>query len=378
MSFYSMRLLLEVTLSLHFFLRCRAAFGGGWWQLPVLIGLGLLAAPQIFRGRPWLVDSWGEVLASAAPLWSGFLILFLVVAVGLDLARLLTGLAGLVSGRSWWKLLAARRAVPLALILTAALAVHSYYMAYHPRLVRVEVPTAKLPAGEDRLRIVQLTDVHLSRLIGLEDLRRMAGLVREARPDILVVTGDLVDMDMSLRRGEAELLAGLTPRYGSFAVTGNHELYAGEDNALAFFRASGLHLLRGEAVTAGGIVIAGIDDEVFGGRSNHQPADRLLGQHQGDGRFILFLKHRPALAPDTAGRFDLQLSGHTHGGQIWPGHYLIQRVNGFLSGLHAVPGGRGAVYTSRGAGFWGLPMRFLAPPEVTLIELVRTPPPAAS
>jgi predicted MPP superfamily phosphohydrolase len=372
-----MRLMLEAALSLHFFLRCRAAFGGGWWQVPAVAGLVILAAPQISRARPWPDAAWGEFLAAAAPLWSGVLVLFLVAAVGLDLVRLLTGLAGWLGGRSWWGLLAAKRAVPLALILTLALAVHAHYMAYHPRLARVEVAAAKLPEGVESLRVVQLSDVHLSGLIDLDDLRRLTDLVTEARPDILVVTGDLVDMDMSRRQGEAELLAAFKPRYGAFAVMGNHELYAGEANAEAFIRAAGLRLLRGEAETAGGIVVAGIDDENFGGRSDRLPAGQLLGQFQDDGRFVLFLKHRPTLAPGTAGLFDLQLSGHTHGGQIWPGHFVVKRVNGVLSGLHEAPGGRGAVYTSRGAGFWGIPLRFLAPPEVTLIELVRVPPAAS-
>ena len=372
MSFHLMRLILEVSLSLHFYIRLRVAFGVGNWQPLVIIWLLLMLAPLFFQ--EWISKAPPELhnfMAQAWPLWVGFLILFTVVCLGLDLARLGVGLAGLAADKPWWGLLAAKRAVPAALILTLAVSGYAYYSAYHPRLVRVEFSTTKLPAGVDRLRIVQLTDVHLSRLITLKNLEVMAELVREAKPDLLVVTGDLVDADMRGRSAEAALLASLKPSYGAYGVFGNHELYTGEDSARDFYHRAGIRLLRGEAAETGGLIVAGMDDEVFGGRRDLTPPPKLLRRFDRDSRFVLFLKHRPTMAPGTAGLFDLQLSGHTHGGQIWPGHLIIKKVNGVLHGLHYDGQSRSAVYTSRGAGFWGLPMRFLAPPEVTLIELTR-------
>ena len=385
MSFYLMRTIIEVSLSLHFFLRLKAGFVGFFWQLPVLLWLALTLSPHYLQ--KWLshyppaIDKYlaqvtpalNEFQSSVTPMWMGFLIIFTVTCLGLDVIRLTAGLVGQIADKSWWGFLPAKKAVPVALIMGLAFSVHAYYSAYHPRLVRVEFPTAKLPAGVDSLRIVQLTDVHLSDLITLKDLKRVAALVREAKPDILVVTGDLVDTDMRQRGEEAALLASVRPRYGTFGVYGNHERYRGEANSRDFYRQAGIKVLRGEAVSAGGIIVAGMDDEAFDVNGGRTPPGKLLRQFNRDQRFILFLKHRPNLAPGTAGLFDLQLSGHTHGGQIWPGHLIIKKVNGALHGLDYDGLSKSAVYTSRGSGFWGLPMRFLAPPEVTLIELVRLP-----
>jgi predicted MPP superfamily phosphohydrolase len=240
-------------------------------------------------------------------------------------------------------------------------------MAYHPRLVKVELETAKLPAGVDELRIVQVSDVHLSRHIGREELKSLLDLVEEAAPDLVVFTGDLLDSPVGAAyEQEAALLAGLRPRLGVFAVLGNHETYFGLPAALDFYRRAGLKLLRNQAETVDGLVVAGVDDMTEG-----KDAGRLLTACRDDRRFTLFLKHRPTPAPDVPGRFDLQLSGHTHGGQIWPSHFLAARANGgLLHGLHPAPG-QGWIYVSRGAGFWGLPLRFLAPPEITLFKLRR-------
>lgn len=151
---------------------------------------------------------------------------------------------------------------------------------------------------------------------------------------------------------------------------GNHELYSGEANSIDFHRKAGLKLLRGEAAEAGGIIVAGIDDEVFSGRSDREPAGQLLNRYKNDPRFVLLLKHRPDQAPGSDGLYDLQLSGHTHGGQFFPGHLFVKLAHEYLYGFYQ-PSERSAIFVSRGAGFWGLPMRFLAPPEVVLIEIKR-------
>ena len=369
MSWQMMRLMVELSLSLHFFVRLRMAFGGGWWQLPLIFWMGLMFLPMLFMRRGLIPESAMEILMWLWPIWIGFLILFTLSALGLDLLRLVTGLSGALAGKSWWSLLAAKKAVPAALAISLLLAIHSYYEAFHPETVKVEILSKRLPDDLDALRVVQLTDVHLSRFIGPDQLERMVEMVRAAKPDILVMTGDLVDADMSQRLREAELLASIRPRLGAYGVLGNHEMYAGQINSVNFYKKSGLHLLRGEAVEAGGIVIAGIDDEAFGSRGNALPPEKLLAQYRNDPRFVLLLKHRPVPAPNTDGLFDLQLSGHTHGGQIFPGHLIIKRANGgFLHGLYDLSS-RSAVYVSRGAGFWGLPYRFLAQPEITVIDI---------
>ncbi|HEX7539324.1 MAG TPA: hypothetical protein VF358_03390, partial [Syntrophales bacterium] len=163
------------------------------------------------------------------------------------------------------------------------------------------------------------------------------------------------------------------PAQGKFAVTGNHEFIAGIDKSLAFTRDCGFDTLRGEARDVGGfLTIAGVDDPAGQGF-------RLRGQENGEGellsslsrqRFILFLKHRPTVAENTLGLFDLQLSGHSHHGQIFPFNWIVRLYFPIESGLHDM--GNSRVYVSRGSGTWGPPIRFLAPPEVTVIDLVRS------
>ena len=372
MSFRLMRLIFEAGLGLHFFLRLRLAFGGGWWQLPVLLILGVYLSPRVPYLRAWLPSQALDYILLFTPYITGFLICFTMLAIFFDLLRLLTMLFSAIAKAdfSWGKIFAAKRLVPVTLILSAALFGYGYYEAYHPRLVHISLASKKLPPGVERLRIVQLSDVHLSHFLGYRELEKIVELAQSAQPDILTVTGDLVDSDMSGRSAEADLLSTIKAPYGAFGVLGNHELYVGANNSIAFYKRAGLTLLRGEAKVSGGLVIAGVDDEAFRESGNRKSALQLLRDYKDDPRFVLFLKHRPQLAPGTAGLFDLQLSGHTHGGQIWPAHYLVGRANGVVNGLHKAEASRGWVYTSRGAGFWGLPMRLLAPPEVAVIDLV--------
>lgn len=361
MSFHTMRLLIEIAFSLHFFLRCRFAFGGGWWQAPVLLCLIVVLLPG--EVMPGFMGG----LLKFQPVWIGSLVLFTVAALGLDIARLLAGLAGALTRHSWWPLLSAKRAVPAAIVLTVGIVLYANYMARNPGLQHIVIQTRKLPEDVQSLRVVQLSDVHLGSLIDVDDLKKVVTLAAEAKPDMVVMTGDLVDDDMSARQADAALLATLAPRYGMYAVLGNHEYHSGLENSLRFIERAGFKLLRGEAVETGGIVVAGIDDESLRHSLSVEPV-RLLREWQDSGLFVLSLKHRPSPPPGADGLYDLQLSGHTHGGQMWPGHFLIRWANShYLSGLYEKSG----VYVSRGSGFWGMPLRFLAPPEVTLIELVR-------
>ena len=366
-----MRFLVILVLALHFIIRLRLACGPGRWFPPVVLALLALLLTQAWPNR---FQTWpgpaAEGLFTAGPLVLGYLLLFLLAALALDLARLaVVAAVALGAPEAWRGLLTVQRSFHLALILAAAVTLSSYHAAYNPRLVTVELETAKLPAGTDELRIVQVSDTHLSRFIGYEELKNQVDLVEAAAPDLVVFTGDLLDSPPGAAyEREAALLAGLKPRLGVFAVLGNHERYFGLQEALDFYRRAGLRLLRGQAGEIEGLVVAGVDDEVFDGEKD---AGRLLEAFRDDPRFILFLKHRPIPAPGAQGLFDLQLSGHTHGGQIWPNHFPTARANGrLLHGLHPAPG-RGWTYISRGAGFWGLPLRFLAPPEVTLFKLRR-------
>ena len=267
-----------------------------------------------------------------------------------------------------------RRRVPVTLVLIVLAVLYSFYEAWAVRRVDLVLETSKLPGGAGRLRIVHLTDVHIGGVYTLGRLAKVMDIVRSAKPDLLAITGDLVDGDMSFRGREAELLSTHGARYGAFAVTGNHEFYSGIDQAVEFMTRAKLSLIRDSRVDVAGISIIGLDDPAKRGRNFAVSLDAEPlpeGLTFPEDTFALLLKHRPQPPQDAAfGRAaDLQLSGHTHGGQIWPFGYIARRVNKHVQ--HLSRRGDAAVYVSNGAGFWGPPLRFLTPPEVTVIDLVK-------
>ncbi|MGL4208233.1 MAG: metallophosphoesterase [Candidatus Adiutrix sp.] len=368
MSFYMMRLIIETVLITNLGLRSWLALAhfGRTAKISILVICLILV---LLRSDIWPL-SVAPIVARLWPFCLGALIIFFNTMIILDLLRLVMALIGWASGQHWWGILTAKRILPLGLALALIFSVYAYYEAHHPRLVHLIITTDKLPETTDSLRIVMMTDLHIGPLIGVKQLSTMTQLAQSAKPDILVVTGDLVDDDLTTRHEEAALLAAIKPPCGTFAILGNHEFYRGEQNSLDFIKRSDMQLLRGEKVDICGLSLVGLDDEIFIGRNSESPAN-LLKTIENEGHFVLLLKHRPRPAPNTDGLFDLQLSGHTHGGQIWPGHFLAARANEFLSGLYKLPSGLSQIYVSRGVGYWGMPMRFLAPPEITLIELKR-------
>ncbi|MEW6490627.1 MAG: metallophosphoesterase, partial [Thermodesulfobacteriota bacterium] len=251
---------------------------------------------------------------------------------------------------------------------TSAVGIYGLFEATDLRVETVRLTTEKLPAGVDRLRIAQVSDLHLGLLHREEALAPVISAVRELEPDLLVATGDIVDAQMDHLDGLTALWQRLEPPLGKFAVTGNHEYYAGLAQGLDFLARSGFAVLRNEAVPVGDtLVIAGVDDPA-GSRTPDDAA--VLGPAATGALFTVLLKHRPWVSEAATGLFDLQLSGHTHRGQIFPFHLFVRRAYPYLEGLHTLPGG-GRLYVSRGTGTWGPPMRVLAPPEVTLFEIAR-------
>jgi predicted MPP superfamily phosphohydrolase len=222
-----------------------------------------------------------------------------------------------------------------------------------------------------RLRIVQISDVHLGLIVREERLKRILAIVKEAHPDILVSTGDLVDGEICKLNNLSGLLAEIRPRYGKYAVTGNHEFYAGFEQARCFTEDAGFTLLRGDVVIPGGLItIAGVDDpavRIEGGSPNI--SEEVLLADLPEDKFTVLLKHRPLVDEKAAPFFDLQLSGHVHGGQIFPFTIATWLYYPVTAG-YAKVSDRAYLYENRGAGTWGPPIRFLAPPEVAVIDLV--------
>jgi uncharacterized protein len=221
-----------------------------------------------------------------------------------------------------------------------------------------------------QLRIVQISDVHLGLIIGTERLSRILDAVRAAKPDILVSTGDLLDGQVDGIEALEKQFREINPKFGKYAVNGNHEYYVGIERAEDFCKSAGFTLLCNKTFDIPGVaVIAGVDDPAAGrfGLSGNVTEKQLLSGIPKE-RFVLLLKHRPLLDPDSKGLFDLQLSGHTHRGQIFPFTLIIRMLFPIDSGLLNLEN-NSYLYVNPGSGTWGPPMRFLAPPEVTVIDL---------
>lgn len=306
-----------------------------------------------------------RILAFAGYSWLGFI--FIAFSMSL-LTLAIDGLLRLIGvlGQFNVPALSGRAPTVVMLCLVLGLCVYACTEAQKIGIERVQVRTEKLPAGVDRLKIAQISDVHLGLIVGESRLSNIVEKVRSENPDLLVSTGDLVDVDVDSLNGLVHLLADIHPRYGKFAVTGNHEMYAGIKRSIEITESFGFKLLRGQSVEIPDLInVAGVDDPQLGPSNEAALLSSLR-----NGRFTLFLKHRPDVPAASMGLFDLQLSGHTHRGQIFPFSLVISRVYPMQSGLYELDK-ESRLYTSRGSGTWGPPMRLLAPPEVTIIELTR-------
>jgi uncharacterized protein len=340
-------------------------------RLLQVLGLFLMAAMILAPVGVRLLERSGHELlaqwtAHVGYWWMGFIFLafcgFLLVGAG-DLLLRLGALLG--RGAAWQ--FAGKATSVVVLAIAMGLCGYGYFEARSIRVERLHIATAKLPLGIERLKIAQISDVHLGLVVRSARLQLILDQVRAEAPDLLVSTGDLVDGQLDHLDELSDLFREIQPRYGKYAVTGNHEVYAGLPEALGFTSRSGFTVLRGAAQTVAGLInVVGVDYQV---RSSAEQEVALLSSVPRD-RFTLFLKHLPMVAKETEGLFDLQLSGHTHRGQIFPFRYVTRMFFPMQAGYYELPNKSG-LYTSRGSGTWGPPMRVLSPPEVTIIELVR-------
>jgi len=254
-----------------------------------------------------------------------------------------------------------------------------------PRDVRVEIELARWPRALDGYRIAQITDIHIGATLDHRFARMLTDRVNALDADLVAVTGDLVDGPLQHLGDEVQPFGELRGRDGVYFVVGNHDFYSGVEPWVALARSLGMRVLRNERETirprrfagAGGheapaFVLAGVDDHRQRTMPGHggEDLERALGglEHAQPSSPVVLLAHDPSTFKRAhAMGIDLQISGHTHGGQIWPFVYLVRAVVPFVAGRYR----RGAaeLYVSRGSGFWGPPMRLFAPAEVTEIVL---------
>jgi len=305
-------------------------------------------------------------------IWMGLLFLFFSFAVALDAYRFILEAIRRAFNADFSRFsLSKAQCFFIPLFLSVGITIFGFFEALNIRTERVIIRTDKITQKIGRLKIVQISDVHLGLIVGEHRLKRIVKLVKAEKPDVLVSTGDLVDGQMNKLSELTGMIREIPTKYGKYAVMGNHEFYAGLQEALKVTTDAGFRVLRGEGLNIPGVInIAGVDDPAgkrYGLERNVSEKDLLSKLPRED--FTLFLKHRPWLSEAKVGLFDLQLSGHTHKGQIFPFSLIVKLFYPNFSGLVSLDN-NSYLYVSRGTGTWGPPVRFLAPPEVTVIELV--------
>ena len=339
--------------------------------------VAMVVAPIAVR----LLDRHGLPLASRylayiCYTWMGLLFFFFWMSICLDVfnvsMRILALLPGSGTSRFVWT---GKNSFVFLTLGVVILGVWSAFSAWQIRLDRVVLQTTKLPAGKSTLTIAQISDVHLGLMVGERKMSRIIRLLERTKPDILVCSGDLVDAQMERFHNLAAMLATIKAPLGKFAVMGNHEFYAGIRQSERFLKAAGFMLLRNQEYGLDDLFrIVGMDDPVGRRRYKEEAAanlsERDLLARSNSQVFTILLKHRPTVENESVGQFDLQLSGHTHGGQIFPFNLVVRHFYPKQNGFYQLDKGS-TLYVNRGTGTWGPPMRFLSPPQITLIELVR-------
>ncbi|MGC0329948.1 putative MPP superfamily phosphohydrolase/xanthosine utilization system XapX-like protein [Streptomyces sp. SAI-170] len=243
----------------------------------------------------------------------------------------------------------------------------TYGVLRGPGVKRVTVPLARLPRAAHGFRIAVVSDIHLSPVLGRGFAQKVVDTINSTQPDLIAVVGDLVDGSVANLGPAAAPLAGLEARHGAYFVTGNHEYFSGAGQWIEEVRRLGMRPLENARTELPYFDLAGVND--IAGESEGQGPDfaRALGDRDRT-RACVLLAHQPVQIHEAVEHgVDLQLSGHTHGGQLFPGNLIAGAANPTLAGLDRY--GDTQLYVSRGAGAWGPPTRVGAPSDITVVEL---------
>jgi hypothetical protein len=388
--FFSVTLL--VVGGMHYYIWTRlvrdTAVGEPWRRL---LTIGIVAAAVAVPISFFLMRARAGALTDGfvfgAMLWMGLAFFLLSTLVVVDILRLASSGVGALT--DWLRhspetpanperrLLVARAVAGGAVLAAGGAAAFSVSSALgDPQIHEVPVRLARLPRQLSGLSIAQITDLHIGRTIGEAEVRRVVAATNALRPDIIALTGDFVDGSVRTLEAAVAPLTALSARFGVYFVTGNHEYYSGASAWVEHLRKLGVRVLRNERVVIGdrgaSIDLAGIDDwRSTGMVPGHGPDLAAAIAGRDPDRSLVLLAHQPrgVEAAAQAG-VELQVSGHTHGGQIFPFTLATALVYPYLHGLYQVADGNGSqIFVSRGTGFWGPPMRLGSPPEIAHIVL---------
>jgi predicted MPP superfamily phosphohydrolase len=384
---------LTILAGMHWYLWLRLvrdpAVGDPWRRILALafvaLTLALPAGMLALRLAPRPLD---RIVPIAAFTWLGLAFLLFVAVLALDLARLAAQGASLLSDLARARpdppedparrLFVARALAGTAVAATAGVSAFAFRSATGPaEISEVPVRLERLPRALSGLTIAQITDLHVGPTIGERHVRRLVEQVNAMRADVVAVTGDLVDGTVRELGAAVGHLGRLQARHGVYFVTGNHEYYSGVGPWLAELSRLGIRVLRNERVEIGdggaSLDLAGVHDwstRRFEGE-HRQDLDRALAGRDPD-RSLVLLAHQPRGIGDAVrAGVELQISGHTHGGQIVPFNLLVRTVYPYVRGLHRheEDGRSGLIFVSRGTGYWGPPLRLGSPPEIAKLVL---------
>jgi hypothetical protein len=343
--------------------------GAAWLAISCLLVPAGLLYRKIERQPHADLLAWAGFLAMG--LFSSLLVLTLLRDAAFIVAAVLARLAPESPGLA----LVQDSAAAVPLLAVAITLIGLFNARRRARVVKVDVPLTGLPAELHGFTIAQISDLHVGPTIKHRYLQAIVDAVNALDPDVVAVTGDMVDGSVPELAEHTAPLGALRGRYGVYAVTGNHEYYSGAEAWIAEFNRIGLRVLMNEHVLlehhGAKLALAGVPDYTA---HQHHPEHRsnplaAIANVPDDIVLKVLLAHQPRTVHAAADAgFDLQLSGHTHGGQFLPWNWFVPMQQPYTAGLHRH--GKAWIYISRGTGYWGPPLRFGAPSEITLLRLV--------
>lgn len=336
----------------------------------LLLTLGVFAPLVNFSIRSY--DLPGELIYIPKALYFlfGFVFLLFIITIARDILWFIIDIICRVPVSDMKNPQLLQKINLITLILCGAICMYAVYAAEKmPQVRTYDIVSSKV---KEKTKIVMLSDLHIDKDVSSTYLQRLVHQINNLNPDAIVLVGDLIDNTPAKLYKQMQELQRLHAKEGVYVVLGNHEFYAGALNWGLKFAQMGFTFLNnyGVRLKDKGVFIGGIPDinSVKGTRMKVNINNALYQAQKSD--YVILLSHTPKLVPEaTQERVDLQLSGHTHGGQIFPFHYVAKQANdGHLAGFYEVNGIK--LYVSRGAGYWGPPLRILAPSEIVVFNLI--------